>query len=136
MAKGYTQVEGVDYEETFFPVVRLVSIRLLLALIAHLDLELCQMDVNTAFLNGTLEEEIYMVQPFGFVSKGREDKVCRLKKFLYGLKQSSRVWYFRFHETITAFGLTMVSEDHSVYVKNTKVGIKLYFLLCMSMTYC
>ena len=80
MAKGYTQVEGVDYEETFSPVVRLASIRLLLALVAHLDLELFQMDVKTAFLNGSLEEEIYMVQPFGFASKGREDKVCRLKK--------------------------------------------------------
>ena len=91
MAKGYTQVEGVDYEETFSPVVRLASIHLLLALVAHLDLELFQKDVKIAFLNGSLEEEIYMVQPFGFVSKGREDKVCRLKKSIYGLKQSSRV---------------------------------------------
>ena len=116
VAKGFTQIEGVDYEETFSPVVRFASIRLLLALVAHLDLELFQMDVKTAFLNGSLEEEIYMDQPFGFVSKGQEDKVCRLKRSIYGLKQSSRSWYLRFHEAITSFGLSMVSEDHCVYV--------------------
>jgi len=81
------------------------------------------MDVKTAFLNGNFEEKIYMDQLIGFVSKGQEDKVCHLKKSIYDLKQSSRAWYFRFHEAITAFGLTMVSEDHCVYVKKTNVGI-------------
>ena len=80
VAKGFTQIEGVDYEETFSPVVRIAYIRLLLALVAYLDLELIQMDVKTAFLNGSLEEEIYMDQPLGFVSKGQEGKVCRLYK--------------------------------------------------------
>jgi len=75
------------------------------------------MDIKTAFLNGNLEEEIYMNQPISFVSKGQED--CRLKRSIYGLKQSSRSWYFRFHEAITSFGFTMVSEDHCVYVKKT-----------------
>ena len=70
MANGYTQVVGVDYEETFSPVVRLSSVRLLLAPVAHLDLDLFQMDVKTDFLNGNLEEEIYMDQPIDFVSKG------------------------------------------------------------------
>jgi len=68
-AKGFTQIEGVNYKKTFFPVVRFASIRLLLAMVIHLDLELFQMDVKTAFLNGSLEEEIYMDQPIGFVSK-------------------------------------------------------------------
>jgi len=84
--------------------VRIASIRLLLALVAHLDLELIQMDMKTTFLNGSLEEEIYMDQPLGFVSKGQEDKVCRLKRSIYGVKQSSRAWYFRFHEAIISFG--------------------------------
>jgi len=81
------------------------------------------MNVKTTFLNGNLEEEIYIDQPIGLVSKGQEDKVCHLKKSIYGLKQSSRTWYFRFHEAIIAFGLTMVSEEHCVYVKKTNVGI-------------
>jgi len=123
VAKGFTQIEGVDYEETFSLVVRIAFVRLLLALVAHLDLELFQMDVKTTFLNGNLEEEIYMDQAIGFVSKGQEDKVCRLKRFIHGLKQSSRAWYFRFHEAIISFGLNMVSEDHCVYVKKTTKGI-------------
>jgi len=123
VAKRYTQVEGVDYEETFSPMVRLAFVRLLLALVAHLDLELFQMDVKTAFHNGNIEEKIYMDQPIGFVSKGQEDMVCHLEKSIYGLKQSSRAWYFGFHEAITAFSLIMVSEDHCVYVKKTNVGI-------------
>jgi len=119
VAKGFTQIEGIDYEETFSHVVRFASIRLLLALVSHLDLELFQMDVKNAFLNRNLKEEIYMDQPIGFVSKGQEDKVCCLKRSLYGLKQFFRSWYFRFHEAITSFGFDMVSEDHCVYVKRT-----------------
>ena len=81
------------------------------------------MDVKTALLNVNLEEEIHMDQPIVFVSKGQEDKVCRLKRSRYGLKQSSRSWYFRFHEAITLFDFAMVSEDHCVYVKRTTRGI-------------
>ena len=78
MAKGYTQKEGVDYEETFSPVAMLKSIRTLLSIAAYYDYEIWQMDVKTAFLNDNLDESIYMVQPEGFIAQGQEQKVCKL----------------------------------------------------------
>lgn len=84
----------MDFDETFSPVVRIGSIRLILAIVACLDLELYLMDVKTAFLYGELDEEIYMNQPIGFEVKGQERKVCKLKRSIYSLKQSSRQWYF------------------------------------------
>ncbi|KAL0333149.1 UNVERIFIED_CONTAM: Retrovirus-related Pol polyprotein from transposon TNT 1-94 [Sesamum calycinum] len=86
---------------------------------AHLDLEFFQMDVKTTFLNGELDEEIYMDQPEGFQEMGLKRKVCRLKRSIYGLKQSSRQWYYRFHRAITSIGFTMIEEDHCVYVKRS-----------------
>ena len=100
MAKGYTQKEGVDYEETFSPVMRFASVQLILAIVANLNLELYQMDIKTVFLDGELYEEIYMDQPIGFVTKGQEHKVCKLKRSIYGLKQSSRQLYLRFHRAV------------------------------------
>ena len=86
IAKGYTQKEGIDYEETFFPVTMLKSIPILLSIAAHLDYEIWKMDVKTAFLNGRLEESIYMIQPKGFIARGQEHRVCKLQRSIYGLK--------------------------------------------------
>ena len=78
------------------------------------------MDAKTAFLNGELDEEIYMDQPTGFVKEGHEHKVCRLLKSIYGLKQSSRQWYIRFQEVVLSNGFTMIDEDNCVYTKSSE----------------
>ena len=88
-----------------------------MALVAHYDLELHQMDVKTAFLNGDLYENVYMAQPKGFVMKGKEHMGCRLKKSIYGLKQASRQWYLKFDETIRKFGFKENEEDNCIYAK-------------------
>ena len=90
MIKGYRQTEGLDYFDTYSPVTRINSIRMVLAITALKDLEVHQMDVKTAFLNGDLNEEIYMEQPKGFSAPGQEMKVCRLMKSLYRLKQAPK----------------------------------------------
>ena len=90
VAKGYSQTKGVELNEIFSPVVKHTSFRVLLAMIAWFDLEFEQLDVKIAFLHGELEEQIFMHQPEGFIIEGKEDHVCRLKKSLYGLKQSPR----------------------------------------------
>ena len=96
VAKGYNQKEGFDYEETFSLVAMIKSIRILLVIAAHMDYEIWQMDVKIAFLNESLDETIYMVQPEGFIEKGHEKKVCKLQKSIYGLKQASRSWNLKF----------------------------------------
>nr|GFB44079.1 copia protein [Tanacetum cinerariifolium] len=93
VAVGYSQQEGIDYDETFAPVARIEAIRLFLAYAAHKDFTVYQMDVKIAFLNGILKEEVYVGQPPGFVSKQYPDHVYVLDKALYGLKQASRSWY-------------------------------------------
>ncbi|KAF0727995.1 hypothetical protein Ae201684_014101 [Aphanomyces euteiches] len=92
VAQGFTQVAGVDYTEVFAPVIRTSSIRFLFALAAMSSMQICHMDVQTAFLNGNLQETLYMKQPPGYVQPGSEHLVCRLNKSIYGLKQSSREW--------------------------------------------
>ena len=90
VAKGYSQREGIDYKETFSPVSTKDSFRVIMAIVTHFDLELHQMDVRTAFLNGDLSEDVYMVQPPSFEVVGKENIVCKLRKSIYGLKQALR----------------------------------------------
>ena len=117
MAKGYIQREGVDYEETFSPVAMLKSFRIFLSIATFYDYEVWQMDVKTAFLNGNLEESIYMSQPEGFIKQDQEQKVCKLKKSIYGLKQASRSWNIRFDTAIKSYGFEQNVDEPCVYKK-------------------
>lgn len=98
VAQGYSQVEGLDYEETFAPVTRLESIRLLIAMACDLKFKLYQMDVESAFLNDNIKEEVYISQPKGIEDPFHLKYVLKLKKALYGLKQAPRAWYERLYE--------------------------------------
>jgi len=124
-----SQREGVDYNEIFSPVVRHTSIRVLLAMVAHQNLELEQLDVKTAFLHGELDEEIYMTQPEGFQCPGKEDYVCKLKKSLYGLKQSPRQWYKKFDNYMIELGYNRSPYDCCVYHDKCKDGSIIYLVL-------
>ena len=117
VAKGYTQKEGEDFFDTYSPVARLTTIRTLIAVAASYGLIIHQMDVKTAFLNGELEEEIYMDQPEGFIADGQENKVCRLLKSLYGLKQAPKQWHERFDNTLTSNGFSVNEADTCVYYR-------------------
>ena len=118
MAKGYTQKEGIEYEETFSPVAMLKSIKILLSTTAHYDYEIWQMDVKTIFINGNLEAEIYMLQPGGFIAKNQEHIVCKLKRSIYGLKQASRSWNIRFDQAIKSFGFEKNLDEPYVYKRH------------------
>jgi hypothetical protein len=117
VAKGFTQREGIDYNETFSHVSCKDSFRIIMALVAHYNLELHQMNVKTAFLNGDLYENVYMAQPKDFVVEGKEKMGCRLKKSIYELKQAFRQWYLKFDETVRKFGFKENEEDNCIYAK-------------------
>ena len=128
VAKGYSQRPGIDYNEVFAPTFRPATLRLILALAAIDDLELRSVDVTSAFPNGDLEEEIYMKQPEGFHIGGPE-KVCLLKKLLYGLKQSARQWNKKLHAVLTEMGFKRIESDRSVYIYSNdeiKVMVPIY----------
>ena len=122
VAKGFTQTYGVDYQETFAPVAKMNSIRILLSLAANLEWPLHQFDVKNAFLNGDLEEEVYMDIPPGFEDTKTYGKVCRLRKSLYGLKQSPRAWFERFTQAMLRFGFRQSHADHTLFIKHSSEG--------------
>lgn len=135
MARGYTQVKGTDFKETYSPVVKTKSIRILLVLAVERNWDAHQLDITAAYLNGVLKETIYMEQPEYFVEKGREDDVCLLKKSLYGPDQSGREWNVRLDEFQKPIGLVRSKADPCVYVnvkQNFIVGVYVDDLLMIA----
>nr|GEU90087.1 hypothetical protein [Tanacetum cinerariifolium] len=123
VAKGYTQTYRVDYGETSSLVVDIRVIRIILSIVTFYDYEIWQMDVKTAFLNGHLSEDVYMVQPEGFVDPKHPNKVCELQRFIYGLKQASRSWNKRFDEEIKKIDFTQNPNEPCVYLKASRSNV-------------
>jgi hypothetical protein len=116
VAQGYSQKEGIDYKETFAPVARLEAIRILIAFSMAKGFKLHQMDVKSAFLNGVLQEEVYVRQPSGFESEKYPHRVYKLRKALYGLKQASRAWYGRLRGFLFERGFEMGKVDQTLFL--------------------
>ena len=117
VAKGYVQRHGVDYDEVFAPVARIETIRLIVALAASRGWDVHHLDVKTAFLHGDLKEEVYVSQPEGFVVKGQEDKVYKLHKALYGLRQAPRAWNVKLNQILRGLGFSRCLKEPSLYRK-------------------
>ncbi|WP_274923133.1 reverse transcriptase domain-containing protein, partial [Streptomyces clavifer] len=123
VAKGYAQVEGIDFEETFAPVARLESIRILLAYASSMRIKLFQMDVKSAFLNGEIEEDVYVTQPQGFEDPHHPDYVYKLKKALYGLKQAPRAWYEKLTSHLLENEYECGNVDKTLFIKKVDKDI-------------
>jgi hypothetical protein len=126
VAKGFSQEYGIDYEETFAPVAKMTSVRLLISVAAVHQWPLFQLDVKNAFLNGYLTEEVYMRPPPGF--SHAPGLVCRLRRALYGLKQSPRAWYARFHDVVLQIGFQPSTHESALFIRRTSQGLVLILL--------
>lgn len=129
MAKGFTQIYEVDYQEMFSPVAKMNTIRTLLSCAANLDWDLQQFNVKNAFLYGNLKEEVYMKIPLRFADKQTEEKICGLKKVLYGLKQSPRVWFDRFSKAMISFSYQQSNASHTMFIRQHKGKVTLFVVL-------
>jgi hypothetical protein len=119
VAKGYVQRAGIDFDEVFAPVARLESVRFILSIAAHYGWTVHHLDVKSAFLNGDLIEEVYVEQPPGFVVQGKEGKVYKLHKALYGLRQAPMAWNAKLDSSLLSLGFRNSTEEHAVYVRGT-----------------
>ena len=117
VAQGYSQMEGVDYDETFAPVACMESIRILLALACHLKFKLYQIDIKIAFLNGFLKEDVCVAQPKGFIDPHFLDHVLYLKKALYGLKQAPRAWHDQLTQYLVSHGFIRGKANQTLFIK-------------------
>jgi hypothetical protein len=125
VCKGYAHIKGIEFEETFSPVAKMEAIYFLLAYACSKNVKVYQMDVKSAFLNGELEEEVYIEQPEGFYLSKNTDYVCKLKKALYGLKQGPRAWYSRLDKYLQQAGFRKESADNNLYIKVSQGNILL-----------
>lgn len=129
VANGYSKLEGIDFTETFSSVVRFETVRITLALAAHFKWNVYQFDVKSAFLNGDLKEEVYVTQPEGFIVNGKEEKVYKLKKALYGFKQAPRAWYTKIDSFFRENGFVRSENEHTLYLKRN--GIHDFLVVCI-----
>jgi hypothetical protein len=118
VANGYSQTYGIDYDETFAPVAKMDTVRTLISCAVNFGWPIHQLDVKKAFLHGDLQEEVYMEIPPGFENEQTVGKVCKLKKSLYGLKQSPRAWFDRFRRAVCGMGYSQCNVEHTVFFKN------------------
>ena len=123
VATGYTQTYGLDYQETFAPVAKMNTIRILISLAVNLDWPLYQYDIKNAFLHGNLKEEIYMKYPPRYEGVKNEGKVCKLQKALYGLKQSPRAWFGRFSQAMKTLNYQQCNGEHTLFFKHASQGL-------------
>ena len=118
MAKAYTQKPGIDFDETFSPVIKMPTLRCILVLASHNHWPIYQLDVDNAFLHGDLHEEVYMQMPKGIPNP--EHKVCRLKKSIYGLKQASKQWFAKLVTKLQSQGFVQSKSDYSLFIKRSE----------------
>ena len=125
VAKGYTQIYGSDYGDTFSPIAKIAFVHLLLSMVAMCSWPLYKLDIKNVFLHGDLAEEVYMEQPPGFVAQGESSLVCRLRRSPYGLKQSPRAWFGRFSSVVQEFGCYCPSPSlHGCYVFLASLSVR------------
>nr|GEX05958.1 retrovirus-related Pol polyprotein from transposon TNT 1-94 [Tanacetum cinerariifolium] len=128
VAKGFHQRQGIDYTETFSPITKPLTIRVILCLALSKNWPLRQLDINNAFLNGTLREEVYMAQPVGFVHPQYPNHVCKLRKALYSLKQAPTAWYIELKGFLVSSGFTNSVADTSMFIYKSH-GVIVYFIV-------